>query len=1170
MEEEPVAPVLAEEAEDGAADGQVQVEGAIDELELAGAAVEQALETGEEGFERELAHRDVERREAELAGERATSGGLDIEHAVGEVVVVVVGVRELEPGQVGDGGVEDARRRWGGGLEQGPAEVGEREVGFAGDGVIREGDDFLALGFVADLGAAEDDAEFGSEAFEQGDDLEGWADVPDVDAESEDTGLLGEQGFDDFERGLFDLEFGDGGARLEIAEVGEQVAQAERGVDEFGVERAEQDVRHAVDASARCGAGEGRKAGTGCVPAGPHGGGLPGARLSVAERRAEGAGGAQEIALVVDGLEASDGLGDGDGADGRAEEGHHPAELTRGDEFDGVGAEHGTEDAVEGGWAAAALEVAEHAIPDLLAGAFFDFGGDEGADAAEAGFAMGLLTGGGDEVGALFPGAFGDDDEGEEFSLLFAFLHLFADALELEGDLGDEDDVGAAGDAGVEGDPAGVAPHDFEDEDAVVAFGGGSEAVEGVGGARDGGVEAEGEDGALEVVVDGFGHADDGDAELVHLLGDAEGAVAADRDQGAEAEGLHAAFGVLEQFAGEAAAFAVAGFGGETASIGGAEDGAAAEQETVEFLVVQGLDAMRFEQSLIPAEDSDRLPAAFVCGFCDGADDGVQAGAISAPGDDANFLAHGWMSGSMSARSCVGRRAWAEWVFGGGDGGVRNSGFVPGVGSGRNGAMGETGMQGLSVLVLEDDGLLRRQLVAYLERAGADVTGVGDVAGARAAVGHLAFDLALLDVHLPDGLGTDLLKEDRFGPNAAVVVMTAEGGVSGAVEAMRLGAVDYLTKPFEMAELPLVFQRARGRRRTERLEAFRREDEAPRDDEFVFGSALDGLRAQLERILAADARMQTALAPVLIQGETGTGKTSVARWLHARGPRAARPLVEVNCSALPETLAESELFGHERGAFTDARAARLGLFEAADGGTLFLDEMASLSAPMQAKVLTAIEDRRIRRVGGNKPIAVDVRVVAASNRGLRELVAEGRFREDLYHRLDLFRLTLPSLRERPQDIVPLAQALMRRASRRHRLQPREITAEGRARLERYGWPGNVRELAHELERALVFEDGPLSFAHLAPMTTPGGGVGLVGEVERRAESGVLEPGSGDWFNAGYRFPEEGFSLDAALMRLVGHAVRQAGGNVSAAARLLGVSRDVVRYRLEGRAGKIGD
>lgn len=458
-------------------------------------------------------------------------------------------------------------------------------------------------------------------------------------------------------------------------------------------------------------------------------------------------------------------------------------------------------------------------------------------------------------------------------------------------------------------------------------------------------------------------------------------------------------------------------------------------------------------------------------------------------------------------------------------------------------------------MVLEDEALWRRRLVAYLERSGAEVTGVGTVEGAKQALAAMAFDLALVDVNLPDGLGTDLLKSGTIPATTSVVVMTAEGGVSGAVEAMRLGAADYLTKPFEPEELPLVVRRIRRSRQSQRLEEHRREDAQPREDEFVFGSALASMRAQLDRVLAADQRMQTDLAPVLIQGETGTGKTSMARWIHARGPRASQALVEVNCSALPEALAESELFGHERGAFTDARSGRIGLFEAASGGTLFLDELASLSPGVQAKVLTAIEDRRIRRVGGNRPIPVDARVIAASNRSLQELVSRGEFREDLYHRLDLFRLTIPPLRDRRADIVPLAHALMRRACRRHRLDAREITEMGRRRLEAHGWPGNVRELGHEVERALVFEDGPLEFRQLAP---PGNEspVGVVA-VPRGMEGA-------DWLDESYRFPAEGFSLEAAIDRLVRKAVDQAGGNVSAAARLLGVSRDVVRYRLDGR------
>jgi two-component system, NtrC family, response regulator AtoC len=463
-------------------------------------------------------------------------------------------------------------------------------------------------------------------------------------------------------------------------------------------------------------------------------------------------------------------------------------------------------------------------------------------------------------------------------------------------------------------------------------------------------------------------------------------------------------------------------------------------------------------------------------------------------------------------------------------------------------------LTGLHILIVEDEPLLRRQLAAFLERQGGDVTAVGDIASTRAAVGGMSFDFALLDVNLPDGVGTDLLREGTFSPNTGVVVMTGEGGVAGAVEAMRLGALNYLTKPFEPAEILLVFRAARRERSVRRLEQHRRDDALASDAEFFFGSGLADLRALLDRILAADRRMQGRLAPVLIEGETGSGKTAIARWLHQQGPRADEPLVEVNCPGLPETLAESELFGHERGAFTDARSARIGLFEAADGGTLFLDELASLSLALQAKVLTVIEDGRIRRVGGNRPIQVDVRLIAASNQDLRRLVAAGQFREDLFHRLDLFRVRLPPLRERRADIVPLAEALLRRICRRQRLEGRPIAPEGRRRIEQWLWPGNVRELAHEIERAVVFEDGPLSFPQLD------------------RGPGNLEPSPGprsveEWFNPSFHFPSSGFSLEQAVDRIVQHALAQAEGNVSAAARLLGVSRDVVRYRIAGRGGK---
>lgn len=453
-------------------------------------------------------------------------------------------------------------------------------------------------------------------------------------------------------------------------------------------------------------------------------------------------------------------------------------------------------------------------------------------------------------------------------------------------------------------------------------------------------------------------------------------------------------------------------------------------------------------------------------------------------------------------------------------------------------------LTGLDVLVIEDETLLRKQVAAHLESQGADVTGAGTLEDARAALADGSFDVALLDVNLPDGRGTTLLETRAFPENTGVIVMTAEGGVAGAVEAMRLGALDYLVKPFEVEELSLVIARTRRARQTARLNEHHREREG--EEGLVFGPSLEPLKVQLEKIIAADQRVQEHLPPVLIEGETGTGKTSIARWLHAHGPRSRQPLVEVNCSALPETLAESELFGHERGAFTDARSARMGLFEAASGGSLLLDELPSLSPPLQAKVLKAIEDHRIRRLGGTREIPVDVRIIAATNRDLTALVKAGQFREDLYHRLDLYRLQLPALRERGEDLLALAGRLLERLCRKHRVPVRRLGAEGQRRLLAYAWPGNVRELAHELERGVVFDDGPeLRFTSLR---TTGGGVAA---------------GPDDWFNPSFHFPESGFDLEKAIRRLIDHALEQTGQNVSAAARLLGVTRDYLRYRLSG-------
>ncbi|MSU36324.1 MAG: sigma-54-dependent Fis family transcriptional regulator [Pedosphaera sp.] len=473
--------------------------------------------------------------------------------------------------------------------------------------------------------------------------------------------------------------------------------------------------------------------------------------------------------------------------------------------------------------------------------------------------------------------------------------------------------------------------------------------------------------------------------------------------------------------------------------------------------------------------------------------------------------------------------------------------------------MAATPLSGLSVLVLDDEPLLRRHLVATLERLGADVASTDTLRGARQLARDLSFDFALLDVNLPDGKGTELLAEKAFGNGTGVILMTAEGGIAAAVSAMKLGALDYLPKPFEPEALALSLTRVRKTKATERVEEHRQKETT--DNPFYFGDSLANLQVQLERILHSDRRMQTGLAPVLIQGETGTGKTAIARWIHSQGPRAYGPLVEMNCSAIPESLAESELFGHEKGAFTDARSGRIGLFEAATGGTLFLDELASLSISLQAKLLTVLEERRIRRVGANREIPVDVRVIGAANRELRQLVAEGRFREDLFHRLDLFRIVIPPLRERGNDILQLAEVLLQRQCRRHRLPPRTLSPLGRRRLLSYSWPGNVRELAHEIERAVVFEDNlELHFDQLMGV----GGKPLTELPNPSSDALTPQPNpatTADWFNPNFRFPETGFSLEDAILRLIQHGLEQTSGNVSAAARLLGVSRDYLRYRI---------
>lgn len=460
-------------------------------------------------------------------------------------------------------------------------------------------------------------------------------------------------------------------------------------------------------------------------------------------------------------------------------------------------------------------------------------------------------------------------------------------------------------------------------------------------------------------------------------------------------------------------------------------------------------------------------------------------------------------------------------------------------------------LKGRQILLLEDEFLLRKTLCGYLEDQGAQVYPAETIAQARQLLLDTELDFALLDINLPDGNGLDLLQDPGIPATTRVVVMTADGGIRTAIEAMRRGASDYLSKPFDPEELPMVFSRISREGAQLRKAEFERESRGDPRDSLFFGKRLQAVQGQLDKILRADQRLGRALPPVLIEGETGTGKSTLARWLHQNGPRRDAPLIEINCSTLPDSLAESELFGHQKGSFTDARKERIGLFEAADGGSLFLDEVASLSPALQAKVLTAVEDGRIRRIGGNTERLVDVRLIAASLHPLQKLVQEGSFREDLYHRLNLLHIRIPSLREFPEDLPPLALHVLEGLKKRYRLPHVRLSPTGQQRLLVYPWPGNVRELIHEMERALIFaEDGPLDLETLA---------GTAPATRSAAAAASLR-------NPLWKIPASGFDLEKALHDLTTGVIQEAmaleEGNVSAAARRLGVSRDFIRYRLD--------
>jgi two-component system response regulator AtoC len=407
------------------------------------------------------------------------------------------------------------------------------------------------------------------------------------------------------------------------------------------------------------------------------------------------------------------------------------------------------------------------------------------------------------------------------------------------------------------------------------------------------------------------------------------------------------------------------------------------------------------------------------------------------------------------------------------------------------------------------------------------------------------------DVRLPGMSGIDLLRRIReFDPAIPVIIMTAYGTIEGAVEAVKLGAFDYMKKPVDLEELKLLADRARENAMLrEELSYYRRRaaNEVP----------LPGLLGQSPAILAVmDQVRQVAeldeTPPVLITGETGTGKGLVARSLHQLSRRSGKPFIDVNCTALPANLMEAELFGHERGAFTDAKESKLGLFEAAEGGFIFLDEVGDLELSLQGKLLRAIEERTVRRVGGIRDRRIDVRILAATNRNLERQVQQNLFRKDLYFRLAVILLHLPPLRERGADIALLAEHFLRRFSSKYGKGTRRIDDRARQALMDYPWPGNVRELSHVIERAVLWSRNHIltvdDLSLAAPVQATGNSDGTAVISPQETPAPPAEPAGSD--------------LTQWERSLIERAMRESGGNQTKAAQRLGITRDTLRYRLK--------
>jgi DNA-binding NtrC family response regulator len=442
------------------------------------------------------------------------------------------------------------------------------------------------------------------------------------------------------------------------------------------------------------------------------------------------------------------------------------------------------------------------------------------------------------------------------------------------------------------------------------------------------------------------------------------------------------------------------------------------------------------------------------------------------------------------------------------------------------------------ILIVEDEKLIRWSLHQKFEEQGYHVTEAEDGTKALEMLGDDLFDLIMLDYKLPDMTGLDILKKVReTDQDVVVVMMTAFSSIESAVDAMKLGAYDYITKPFDMDQLLRTVHKALE---TTKLRRELRELRRHIAHEYGIDRIVGRHQTMLDLYETINQVARSGASTVFLRGESGTGKDLVARVIHYNSDRAAKPFMNITCTALSETLLESELFGHERGAFTDAKAQKKGLFELADGGTIFLDEVGDMPAGLQAKLLRFLEERTFRRVGGTQEVNVDVRIIAATNRDIEKAIEEHKFRSDLMYRLNVISIYMPPLRDRGDDVTLLTQYFVARFAQEFRKPCIHVATDAMKLLYKYSWPGNVRELRNVIERAVLLSKNQA--------------LGVNDLVLGRASEPVVV--------GRFVLPTEGVDLRALEDDLVRQALARAAHNQTQAARLLHLSRDAFRYRLE--------